>query len=274
MALSDRRRGGRLWRLTELNGLNKIFLFLFSGEIILCDLRTGSATHRIVAHEQKVQLTQWSSRNQHLLVSGGKDQTVKMWDVRSAKSCLLALDMDGDSSGDNKRSKKRMKKTPVAHKSRITSLCFTSDGLWLLTFSYDGDLKLWNSTTGENMKVCYGETYTELKCTIQIAVSATYPDLVFVPCKSRVVTYNVKSGEMVNVLEGHFSNVHGVVYNPMSMNLYSYGADRNFITWTPKKLLTSDLSDEEEEEESSSLIKPPTSTRQNVTQDAWSSDED
>ncbi|XP_068207703.1 DNA excision repair protein ERCC-8-like [Palaemon carinicauda] len=245
-----------------------------TGEIILCDLRTGSSTHRIVAHEERVQITQWSPRNQHILVSGGKDQAVKMWDVRSAKACIMALDMNDNSTLEKKNAKKRLKKSPIAHRSRITSLCFTTDGLWLLTFSYDGDLKLWNSSTGENMNVFYGETHTDLKRPMRIAVSSyTHPDLVFVPSKSRIVTYNVLSGDMVNVLQGHFSTVYGVLFNPMSMNVYSYGGDRNFITWTPNKLLESELSDEEEEELPPVYPKQqPTRTR--VTQDNWSSDED
>lgn len=247
-----------------------------TGEIILCDLRTGSSTHRIVAHEESVLMTQWSPRNQHVLVSGGKDQTVKLWDIRSAKSYLMALDMDNAPLVNTKHIKKRIKKIPLAHKSRVTSLCFTSDGLWLLSFSYDGILKLWNPTTGENMNVYYGDTYTELKQSLRMAVScSTYPDLVFVPCKTRIVVYDVLSGKLVNVLQGHFSTVLGVLYNPVSMNLYSFSTDRNFITWTPKKLLTSELSDEEEEEES---VLPANNlaplSRQRITQDTWSSDED
>lgn len=247
------------------------------GEVILCDLRSGSSTHRLHGHDGSVQVTQWSPRNQHILVSGGRDYTVRMWDVRAGRAYLMALDMEN--SSHSARLKKRAKRIPQAHKSRVTSLCFTYDGLWLLSFSYYGDLRLWNSTTGENMNVNYGETYTDIKKNVKMAVShCTYPDLVFIPSKSKVVVYEILSGKMVNVLGGHFSTVLGVVYNPSNMNLCSFGLDRNFITWMPERLLSSDLTDEEEEDEHTTDAATNNSStqprRQQITQDDWSSDED
>lgn len=244
------------------------------GEVILCDLRSGSSTHRLHGHDGSVQVTQWSPRNQHILVSGGTDHTVRMWDVRAGRAYLMALDME--TSSRKSQLKKKVKRIPHAHKSRVTSLCFTHDGLWLLSFSYYGDLRLWNSTTGENMNVNYGATYTDIKKNIKMAVShCTYPDLVFVPSQSKVVVHEILSGKMVNVLEGHFSSVLGVVYNPTSMNLCSFGLDRNFITWMPMKLLSSGLIDEEEEDELAidTVTGSTRPARQQMTQDTWSSDE-
>lgn len=250
-----------------------------SGEVILCDLRSGSFTHRLHGHDGPVQVTQWSPRNQHILVSGGRDHTVRMWDVRAGRAYLMALDME-NSPPDTAKFKKKMKKIPQAHKSSVTSLCFTYDGLWLSSFSYYGDLRLWNSTTGENMNVNYGETCTELKKSMKMAISsATYPDLIFIPSKSKVVVYELLSGKMVNVLRGHLSAVLGAVYNLLNMHLYTFGMDRNFITWMPKKLLSSDLTNEEEEEEETITRVKATSPRaqpirQRIIQDAWSSDDD
>ncbi|XP_053644254.1 DNA excision repair protein ERCC-8 isoform X2 [Cherax quadricarinatus] len=248
-----------------------------SGEVILCDLRSGSSVHRLQGHVGPVQITQWSPRNQHILVSGGKDQTVRMWDVRAGRACLMALDME-NSLCKTTKFKKRSKNVPQAHKSCITSLCFTHDGMWLLSFGYDGHLKLWNSTTGDNMEVKYEEAYTELKKTIHMAISyCTYPDLVFIPCREEILVFDLLSGRLLNVLQGHFLSVLGVVYNPVSMDLYSFGIDHNFITWTPKKLLKSCLSNEENKE-TVKIARVKKNTRQRVkhevTQDAWSSDED
>lgn len=247
--------------------------------MILCDLRSGCATHRLQGHDGPAQVTQWSPRNQHILVSGGRDHTVRMWDVRGGRSTLMILDPE-NTSPVKSRVRKRMKIVPQAHKSRVTSLCFTGDGLWLLSFSYDGDLKLWNSTTGENMHVNYGETYTEIKRNLRMAVTfCTYPDLVFVPSKSEIVVYEILTGKLVNVLRGHFLTVMGVIYNPSSLNLYSFGTDRNFITWTPKKLLKCDLADGEEEEDEGTnqahtTLASDQQVRSQATQDTWSSDED
>lgn len=273
-----------------------------TGEVILCDMRSGSSAHRLLGHIGPVNVIQWSPSNQYILASGGRDQTIKLWDVRAGRAHLMDLDIENRTETPHR--KKRAKRTPVAHKNRVTSLCFTTDGLWLLSFSYDNDLRLWNSASGENMMVDYGETYTELKRPLRMSVTTnTYPDLVFIPSESKILVYEIFSGKMVNVLRGHFSTVLGAVYNPSSMDLYSFGTDRNFITWTPKRLLTSDLPEEEEEEEEEEdeeevaeeeIVEEVAveergterrrvrstgggvrrKTRGQVTQDTWSSDED
>ncbi|KAK3875520.1 hypothetical protein Pcinc_019618 [Petrolisthes cinctipes] len=97
-----------------------------NSEVILCDLRSGSSAHRLQGHVGPVQVTQWSPRNQHILVTGGKDHTVRLWDVRAGRSCLMILDAD-NTTPEKSRFRKRMKVVPQAHKTRVTSLCFTDE---------------------------------------------------------------------------------------------------------------------------------------------------
>lgn len=41
----------------------------------------------------------------------------------------------------------------TAHDGRVNGLCFTGDGLYLLTTGTDDHMRLWNSATGENTLV-------------------------------------------------------------------------------------------------------------------------
>lgn len=41
----------------------------------------------------------------------------------------------------------------TAHNGRVNGLCFTADGLFLLTAGTDDRMRLWNSATGENTLV-------------------------------------------------------------------------------------------------------------------------
>lgn len=41
----------------------------------------------------------------------------------------------------------------TAHNGRVNGLCFTADGLFLLTTGTDDRMRLWNSATGENTLV-------------------------------------------------------------------------------------------------------------------------
>ena len=250
----------------------KHFKFVL-GDIRLCDLSSGSSTHQLSGHEGQVQCVQWNPRNQYNLVSGGRDHTIRLWDIRSGRSCLRILNMMGLSSPiSESKSKKHAKKVPEAHKSRITSLCFTNDGLWLISFGFDGKLKVWNSTTGDCLNVKFGCVFTGIKTRVNLCISQmTYPDLVYVPSKSFVFVYEVFSGALVNILKGHFSDVHGVIFNPKNSQLYTYANDRNFITWIPR-IFKSKKNDENDELNNSNFKVIPDSP---VNLDAWSSsDED
>ncbi|HPZ08316.1 MAG TPA: protein kinase [Candidatus Eremiobacteraeota bacterium] len=57
-----------------------------------------------------------------LIASGGKDNMIKLWDV---KSCKLLFNLTG-------------------HTSPVTSLCFSSDGTFVISGSKDGTIKIWN----------------------------------------------------------------------------------------------------------------------------------
>ena len=205
-------------------------------------------------------------------MSGGKDCTIRLWDIRSGKACLRLFDRD-NSSKSSKLSK-AVKKNPVAHKSQIVSLKFTQDGLWLVSLGFDGKLMVWNSSTGENKKVKFRSVgfYTDTKNQIQMSISSkTYPDLLYVPSRSYVFVYQLTTGKLVNVLDEHFSSVRGVVYNPTSMNLYSYGKDRNFVIWIPKMLLPSKKTDNDDDNQT--FIQEEENVN-SLFEDNWSSDED
>lgn len=241
-----------------------------AGEVILCDLRSGTSTHRLRGHDGAVRTTQWSPRVQHLLVSSSCDRTVRMWDVRGSRPFIMALDPN-HYAGESFRKSKKTKRIPQAHKSQVMSFCFTHDGLWLLTFGRDGELKLWNSTTGRKMDVNYGEMFTDTRRNLRMAVTPSmHPDLVYLPCQSKVLVLEILTGRLVNIMSGHFSTVFGALYNPFSMNLYTFGNDHNFITWTPKVFDVNEL--EEDENRTLGLLELP--KRKRVTQDNWSSDED
>lgn len=181
----------------------------------------------------------------------------------------MALDPGSHASEVHRKASSKGKKVPQAHKNQVVSLSFTHDGLWILTYDSKGELKLWNSSTGKRRKVSYG-LHNNSKRSVRMAVTPSmYPDLVFVPSLSKVYVLEILTGQLVNILEGHLASVCGVLYNPASTNLYTFGSDHNFITWTPKVLETKEWEEEEEVTVPYAPVK-----RKRVMQDSWSSDED
>ncbi len=75
--------------------------------VYLCDIKSGSTTQQLIGHGKSykrgggagyggVSTVQWSPVNEFILVSGGYDGCIKLWDVRKSGStaCLLTLDQD------------------------------------------------------------------------------------------------------------------------------------------------------------------------------------
>ena len=89
----------------------------------------------------------WSPRDEYLLASGSQDNRVVFWDIRKATGPLLDLDQHNGSGKGNVAS------AVTAHNGHVNGLCFSSDGLHLLSFGTDNRLRLWDTSTGKNTLV-------------------------------------------------------------------------------------------------------------------------
>ncbi|MEE6461271.1 hypothetical protein FKM82_001247 [Ascaphus truei] len=121
-------------------------------KVQLCDLKSGSCSHILQGHRGEVLAVCWSPRYDYILATASTDSKVKLWDVRKATGCLLTLDQH-----NGEKSKASSEAANTAHNGRVNGLCFTSDGLHLLTVGTDDRMRLWNSSSGENTLVNYGK---------------------------------------------------------------------------------------------------------------------
>uniref|UniRef100_A0A8C5DZH6 DNA excision repair protein ERCC-8 n=1 Tax=Gouania willdenowi TaxID=441366 RepID=A0A8C5DZH6_GOUWI len=200
-----------------------------SPKIQLCDLKSGSKIHVLQGHRGEVLSVRWSPRYEHILASASADSMVKVWDVRRAAGSLFTLDQH---NGD--KSKAASEAVNTAHNGRVNGLCFTGDGLHLLTTGTDDRMRLWNSGTGENTLVNYGKVCNDSRKRLQFTVSrGCSPEFVFVPCGSSVAVYALHTGEMITLLRGHYNNVDCCEFHPDYQELYSGGKDCNILAWIP-----------------------------------------
>ncbi|XP_077571497.1 DNA excision repair protein ERCC-8-like [Stigmatopora nigra] len=230
-------------------------------KIQLCDLKSGSKIHILHGHRAEVLSVRWSPRYEHILASASADSKVRVWDVRRASACLFTLDQH---NGD--KSKAASEAVNTAHNGRVNGLCFTSDGLYLLTSGTDDRMRLWNSATGENTLVNYGKVNNGSRKRRQLTVSrGCSPEFVFVPYGNSVAIYGLYTGELVTMLRGHYNHVDCCEFHPDHQVLYSAGKDGNILAWVPV-LRCPDIEDDSDKNVKS-LVNP-------ALQDAWSSDED
>uniref|UniRef100_A0A8C9T124 DNA excision repair protein ERCC-8 n=1 Tax=Scleropages formosus TaxID=113540 RepID=A0A8C9T124_SCLFO len=198
-------------------------------KVQLCDLKSGSCIQVLQGHRGEVLSVKWSPRYEYILATASTDSSVRLWDVRRASGSLFTLDQF---NGDPSKSSSEAANT--AHNGRVNGLCFTGDGLFLLTTGTDDRMRLWETATGKNTLVNYGKVVNESRKGLKFAVSQGCSlEFAFVPCGSSVAVYAVHSGELVTMLKGHYSNVDCCEFHPDYQELYSGGKDSNILAWIP-----------------------------------------
>lgn len=231
-------------------------------KVQLCDLKSGSCSHILQGHRSEVLSVSWSPRNEYVLATASTDSKVKLWDVRKASGCLITLDQH-----NGEKSKASTEAANTAHNGRVNGLCFTSDGLHLLTTGTDDRMRLWNSASGENTLVNYGKVCNESMKGLKFTVSSgCSPEFVFVPYSSTIAVYTLYSGELVTMLRGHYSNVDCCVFQSNFQELYSGSKDCNVLAWVPA--LREPVPDEDSEKSGPHVPMNP------AFEDAWSSSDE
>ncbi|XP_020639401.1 DNA excision repair protein ERCC-8 isoform X2 [Pogona vitticeps] len=250
-------------KIWDTNTLQSVEVFTFEGTVYSHHMSPIATRHCLIAgHKQEVLAVSWSPRYEYILATASADSRVKLWDVRRASACLLTLDQH-----NGEKSKASSEAVNTAHNGRVNGLCFTNDGLHLLTIGTDDRMRLWNSSSGENTLVNYGKVCNESRKGVKFAVShGCSPEFAFVPYSSTIALYTVYSGDLITVLRGHYSSVDCCVFQPNFQELYSSGRDGNILAWVPSLR-------EPEPDDISGKLQP----QQNLNpayQDTWSSSDD
>ena len=164
----------------------------------------------------------------------------------------------------------------IAHGGAVNGVCFTDDGLHLLSFGTDNTIRTWNVAQGKNTNTNFGFVQNQTQKSVKLCMShGTKPPLAYIPSNSNILVFDIVTGRLVTVLRGHYTQVNGCVSHPDDQTLYSCGNDRNILVWTPQ---TSTIEAYEDHIDDIAKVKAPRTSgftsRTAATADAWSSDED
>ncbi|XP_010851768.1 DNA excision repair protein ERCC-8 isoform X6 [Bos indicus] len=229
-------------------------------KVQLCDLKSGSCSHILQGHRQEILAVSWSPRYEYILATASADSRAKLWDVRRASGCLITLDQH------NGKKSQAAESANTAHNGKVNGLCFTSDGLHLLTVGTDNRMRLWNSSNGENTLVNYGKVYNDSRKGLKFTVSSgCSSEFVFVPYGSTIAVYTIYSGEQITMLKGHYKSVDCCVFQSNFQELYSGSRDCNILAWVPS--LCESVPDDDDETSTRSQLNP-------AFEDAWSSSDE
>lgn len=150
-------------------------------DISMVDIRCGSSTQLLIGHSDGISSLQWSPSNSHILASGSRDSTVRLFDIRKSgsRACVTVLDREQTltfpvksySSDYTHLRQERQRGVMVgqiapnnykhvqhqrsrSHRSgHISALSFFSSGHYLCSVGgLDGELLLWDLRSGFLLK--------------------------------------------------------------------------------------------------------------------------
>jgi RNA polymerase sigma factor (sigma-70 family) len=177
----------------------------------LLDARTGRSIRSLDGHRTGVYAVSFSPDGQ-LLASGGRDGTVRLWDVATGKESRR-LQGDADESAI------------PAH--WINSLAFAPDGRLLADGRRDGRIRIWDVAAATEVRQFGGDQGS-------IWSLAFAPDgklLATANADRSVRLWDPATGNEVRQLRGHEGEVEGVAFSPDGRLLASGGHDGTVRLW-------------------------------------------
>lgn len=180
-----------------------------SEKICFYNVETKMLTKRLINGHSKPILAISLSADTALLVSGGLDSLIVVWDVSSGA----------------------ISKKLNYHHGIITSLNLNQDRSLLASGSSDKTVVVYNLASGEI-------TYTLTDFTSAITNVKFSPDgqlLAVASLDNQIKLYQANNGQLLTSLKGHKSSVRDLCFNKKATMLYSCGDDSKVIIWDIRK---------------------------------------
>jgi len=176
-------------------------------------LPTKHLLRTLHGHESRVSGVSFAP-DRNVVVSGGWDGAVIVWDVDAARPKLKLM----------------------GHTDRVFTVAVSSDGKWVVSGGDDGTIRTWSSATGQPVLVLVGhQGAVRIVC-----VSSDGQWIVSGGDDCSVRIWDASTGALLRVLLGHTKHVRAVAVGNDRRIIASGGSDRQLLIWDcdPYKDLT------------------------------------
>ena len=186
--------------------------------VYLIDVRT-QGVHILRGHKDQVTSVAFSPKGRYLASSswGGE---IRLWDLGRRSHGL-------SSSIIERKAKISTIRILKGHKAGIRTMCFSPDGLKLVSGSSDKTIYLWNVTTGAPIALLKGHR----KAIYGVSFSRGGRLLASASSDRTVRLWNVADGRSRAILKGHTDAVLAVDFSPDQRLLASSSRDRTIRLW-------------------------------------------
>ncbi|KAM0285647.1 hypothetical protein ACHAQH_001353 [Verticillium albo-atrum] len=183
----------------------------------LVDLKSGSSAQALAAHGGAVLAVDWSPRHEHILASGHADGRVHIWDVRRASGVIGTLDHedslgvvhrfdDAMASGMSWGDGGHFRAAARAHDDSVNGLCWTDNGMYLVSAGLDRRIRVWDAATGANTLASFGSIVqngnagTASMFVSPSGLTASRQDLLFWPNEQEILILDLYEGTLLTRL--------------------------------------------------------------------------
>eukprot|EP00760_Papus_ankaliazontas_P003269 PhM_4_TR11525/c0_g1_i1/m.92856/K17914/KIF13; kinesin family member 13 len=188
------------------------------------------------------------SPNGERVVSGSRDRTTRVWDVKRGVEVLCMHDHNGMvlsvdinqagnlivTSSDDRTVKvwdavtgDRIR-TMRGHSDKVYGARFSNSGEEVVTASCDRTLKVWQTDSGRKLVTLRGHT----SAVFAAVFSAKGDQIVSVSDDRTVRLWSWKEQQCVKVLEGHAATIWGVAYAPDDQHVATASMDGTVKIWS------------------------------------------
>lgn len=175
-----------------------------NGQIVTYDYMERKEIGIVEAHDKTLTAITFS-KDGSLLISGGKDKTIKIWNPQNGSLLTTINDVVG----------------------KIQSLRITSDNKTIVagTTTLSNGLRLFDASNGREMKKFETDNLQLLDISPDNRYVAT------ANLEKNVVLYDIKKNSRPTRLRGHHRWLTDVAFSPSGKILYSSSEDRTVIAW-------------------------------------------
>ncbi len=139
------------------------------------------------------------------IISGGRDQTVKIWDAESGQEL----------------------RTLKGHENWVVSVAISPDGQRIISGSWDETVKIWDAESGEELRTLRGHEGQ----VNSVAISPDGQRVISGGDDMTIRIWDAESGEVVRTLRGHEDKVFSVAIRPDGQRIISGSQDQTIKIW-------------------------------------------
>ncbi|KAG0224591.1 WD40-repeat-containing domain protein [Mortierella sp. GBAus27b] len=164
--------------------------------------------HTWTGHTKAVSAIRFFPKSAHLLLSGSMDSKVKLWDVYHDRRVL---------------------RTYLGHSKAVRDVTFNNDGTRFISASYDRNMKLWDTETGQ----CISTFSTKkIPYVVKFNPDEDKQNVFLAGCSDhKIYQFDVNSGEVIQEYDQHLGAVNTITFVDDNRRFVTTSDDKSLRAW-------------------------------------------